>query len=54
MIMLYRPHITLCTNYNLTKAKKIANEIFEPFEANIKYLWVYNQNMDLIKEYELI
>lgn len=51
---IYRPHITLCTNDNLTKAKKIADEIFEPFEANIKYLWVYNQNMDLIKEYELI
>ncbi len=49
----YRPHITLCTNDDLTKAKEIVKQKFEPFVAKIEYLWVYNCNMKLIKEYEL-
>ncbi|MCI8393408.1 MAG: 2'-5' RNA ligase family protein [Clostridia bacterium] len=49
----YRPHITLCTNDNLTRTKEIAKQKFEPFVAKIEYLWVYNCDMELIKEYEL-
>ena len=49
----YKPHITLCTNNDLTRAKEIAKQKFEPFVARIKYLWFYNCDMELIKEYEL-
>ncbi len=49
----YIPHITLCTNDDLTKAKEIAKQKFKPFVAKIEYLWVYNCDMKLIKEYEL-
>lgn len=49
----YRPHITLCTNDNLTKAKEISNVKFKSFIARIEYLWVYDYNMKLIKEYKL-
>lgn len=30
----YRPHITLCTNSDLSIAYKIANEEFSPFNRN--------------------
>lgn len=50
----YNPHITLCTNdcvdenlYHLT------NDIFRPFIAKVRYIWIYNQNMEQIKEYKL-
>lgn len=49
----YRPHITLCTNNDLTRAKEIAKQKFEPFVAKMKYLWVYNCDIELIKEYKL-
>lgn len=49
----YKPHITLCTNDNLTIAKKIANEEFRKFKGMIEYVWVYDCNMNLIKEYKL-
>lgn len=50
----YRPHITLCTNENIDEnTYKLANEKFIPFIANVKYIWIYNQDMKLIKEYEL-
>ncbi len=49
----YKPHITLCTNNDLTKAKEIAKQMFKPFVAKIEYLWVYNRDMKLIKAYEL-
>ncbi len=49
----YRPHITLCTNNDLTIAKKIANKKFKPFEGMIEHLWIYDCNMNLIKEYKL-
>lgn len=50
---IYRPHVTLCTNNNLSIAYKIANEKFSPFSGTIKYIWCYNQSMELLKEYIL-
>lgn len=50
----YRPHVTLCTNENIDEnTYKLANEKFIPFMANVVYILVYNQDMKLIKEYEL-
>lgn len=49
----YRPHITLCTNNDLSSAYKITDEKFSPFNGIIKYIWCYNQNMELLKEYIL-
>lgn len=50
----YRPHITLCTNENIDEnTYKLASQKFRPFVANIEYIWVYNQDMKLIKEYKL-
>lgn len=49
----YRPHITLCTNNDISNAYKIADEKFSPFNGIIKYIWCYNQEMELIKEYIL-
>lgn len=49
----YRPHVTLCTNNDLSIAYKIANENFSTFNGTIKYIWCYNQNMELQKEYIL-
>lgn len=51
---IYRPHVTLCTNENIDdNTYKLASEKFIPFVANVKYIWIYNQDMKLIKEYEL-
>ena len=49
----YKPHVTLCTNNDLSIAYKIAKEKFSPFNGTIKYIWCYNQNMELLKEYIL-
>lgn len=49
----YRPHVTLCTNNDLSIAYKVANEKFSSFNGKIKYIWCYNQEMKLIKEYVL-
>ena len=49
----YRPHITLCTNNDLFIAYKVANENFLSFNGTIKYIWCYNQDMKLIKQYVL-
>lgn len=50
---LYRPHATLCTNDIFDKSIALASKKFSPFVATVKYIWVYNQKIDLIKEYEL-
>ncbi len=51
---IYKPHITLCTNDNINQnTYDLAHNIFHSFVGEIKYIWVYNQNMELIKEYEL-
>ena len=49
----YRPHITLCTNDDLTKAKEIANKKFKAIIGRVEYVWVYDCNMNLIREYKL-
>lgn len=49
----YIPHATLCTSDTLDKSIKLANNIFSPFDARVKYIWVYNHDMVLIKEYKL-
>lgn len=50
----YKPHITLCTNENIDiNTYKLADKKFSPFVANIEYIWVYKQDMKLIKEYKL-
>lgn len=51
---IYRPHITLCTNDYINQGLyDLAYNVFKPFSAKVKYIWIYNQNMDLIKEYKL-
>lgn len=50
----YIPHITLCTNKNIDEQTyKLANEKFRTLVAKVEYIWIYNQNMELIKEYKL-
>lgn len=49
----YNPHATLCTTDTLEKAIQLANEKFNPFTSTIKYIWVYNRDMELIKKYNL-
>lgn len=51
----YRPHITLCTNDNIDdELYELANKKFNPITVKVKYIWIYNQKMELIKEYELL
>ena len=50
---IYSPHVTLCTNNDLSIGYKIANEEFSSFNGTIKYIWCYNQDMELLKEYIL-
>lgn len=49
----YIPHATLCTSNTLDKSIQLANQKFNPFISTIKYIWVYNRDMQLIKEYNL-
>ena len=49
----YIPHATLCTSDTLEKSIQLASEKFKPFVSTIKYIWVYNRDMELIKEYIL-
>lgn len=49
----YIPHATLCTSDTLDKSIQLANQKFNPFISTIKYIWDYNRNMQLIKEYNL-
>lgn len=51
---IYKPHITLCTNENINQSLyDLTNNVFEPFVAKVEKIWIYNQNMELIKEYKL-
>lgn len=49
----YIPHATLCTSDTLDKSIQLANQKFNPFISTIKYICVYNRDMQLIKEYNL-
>lgn len=49
----YIPHATLCTSDTLDKSIQLANQKFNPFISTIKYILVYNRDMQLIKEYNL-
>ena len=49
----YIPHATLCTSDTLDKSIQLANQKFNPFISTIKYIWFYNRDMQLIKEYNL-
>jgi len=49
----YIPHATLCTSDTLDKSIQLANQKFNQFISTIKYIWVYNRDMQLIKEYNL-
>ena len=49
----YIPHATLCTSDTLNKSIKLANDKFSAFTAKIEYIWIYNSDMELIKEYNL-
>lgn len=49
----YIPHATLYTSDTLDKSIQLANQKFNPFISTIKYIWVYNRDMQLIKEYNL-
>ena len=51
---IYKPHITLCTNENINQSLyDLTHNVFEPFVAKVEKIWIYNQNMELIKEYKL-
>lgn len=50
---IYKPHATICTTDMLEKSIQLANIKFTPFTAKIEYIWVYNQKMELIKQYKL-
>ncbi len=50
---IYRPHITLCTNDDLNSAIKISEDMFKHFVGKVAYLWIYNPQVNLIKEYSL-
>jgi len=50
---IYMPHATLCTSDTLDKSIQLAVPKFNPFISTIKYIWVYNRDMQLIKEYNL-
>ena len=51
---IYKPHITLCTNENINQSLyDLTHNVFEPFVTKVKYIWIYNQKMELIKEYKL-
>ena len=51
----YKPHITLCTNEDINMSTyELARKKFCPFVANIEYIWIYKQDMRLIKEYKLL
>ena len=49
----YIPHAIICTSDTLDKSIQLANQKFNPFISTIKYIWVYNRDMQLIKEYNL-
>lgn len=50
----YKPHITLCTNNDIDEnIYNLANKKFYPISVEIKYIWVYDQKMKLVKEYRL-
>lgn len=50
----YRPHITLCTNDSINQnLYDLAHNVFRKINVKVEYIWIYNQNMDLIKEYKL-
>ena len=49
----YMPHATLCTSDMLDKSISLAREKFSLFTARIEFIWVYNQKMELIKQYKL-
>ncbi len=49
----YIPHVTLCTTDILDKSIQLAVAKFKQFKSKIKYIWVYNRDMQLIKEYNL-
>lgn len=50
---IYTPHATLCTSNTFDKSLLLAKEKFSPFVATVKYIWVYNQQLELLKAYEL-
>ena len=49
----YIPHITINTSEELDKSILLAKEKFKPMKIEVKYIWVYNRDMRLIKTYEL-
>ena len=50
----YNPHVTLCTNDHLEQSKVAAFEKFKPFSATVTKVWIYTENMVLVKEFELL
>ncbi len=49
----YTPHITICTNDNLEQSKVAALEKFNPFTARVSKVWLYTENMVLVKEWDI-
>lgn len=49
----YIPHSTLTINKDVTYAEKLLSQNFAPIKCTVKYLCIYNSDMELIKKYEL-
>ena len=49
----YTPHATLVINDDISGAMKILNSHFKPFRGSVKYLCVFNESMELQKQYSL-
>ena len=50
----YNPHVTLCTNDHFEQSKVAAFQKFKPFTATVTKVWIYTENMVLVKEFELL
>lgn len=49
----YKPHITLSQNDELEQSQKVAMEKFLPWRATVCKVWMYNEKMQLIKQWTL-
>lgn len=49
----YHPHVTLSTTNELEKAMTLALQKFQPFQAKVTHIWIYNRDMKLVKDYFL-
>ena len=49
----YNPHITICTNDRLEDSIQVLMNYFSSFEVFVSKIWLYTEDMRLVKEWEL-